>query len=121
MIATETDLTNNLFTVCYSGTVTAADTQAHRDLIKRDLATMQPGFVLLADLTDLVAMDAACAPDIENVMRFANARGVSSVVRVIPDPQRDIGMQIMSRFHYGPEVQIITCLTRDEARRILFN
>jgi hypothetical protein len=41
------------------------------------------------------------------------------VVRVIPDPHRDIGLQIMSIFHYGGDVQILTCQTLAEAEEIL--
>jgi hypothetical protein len=41
------------------------------------------------------------------------------VVRVIPDPARDIGLQIMSLFHYGHDVRIVTCATLDEAQRAL--
>jgi hypothetical protein len=41
------------------------------------------------------------------------------VVRVIPDPHRDIGLQIMSYFHYSGDVQILTCQTLAEAEEIL--
>ena len=41
------------------------------------------------------------------------------MVRVIPDPQRDIGLRIMSFFHYGPDVHIATCATLEEAKEIL--
>jgi hypothetical protein len=41
------------------------------------------------------------------------------VVRVIPDPTRDIGLQIMSYFHYDGAVRIVTCATLDEATEIL--
>ena len=34
---------------------------------------------------------------------------VGTVVRVVPDPRKDIGLNILSRFHYGPEVRLITC------------
>jgi hypothetical protein len=38
---------------------------------------------------------------------------------VIPDPTIDIGLQIMSLFHYGHDVRIITCATLEEAMRAL--
>jgi hypothetical protein len=41
------------------------------------------------------------------------------VVRVIPDPHRDIGLQIMSIFHYGGDVQIVTCETLVQAEELL--
>jgi hypothetical protein len=46
-------------------------------------------------------------------------KGASLVVRVIPDPHRDIGLQIMSIFHYGGDVQILTCETLAQAKEIL--
>jgi hypothetical protein len=41
------------------------------------------------------------------------------VVRVIPDPQKDIGMQIMSLFHYDRRVRIVTCESLAEAMKVL--
>ena len=88
--------------------------------VRAGLAKLESGFRLLADLTDLESMDVACAPFIEKAMDLCNEKGASIVVRVIPDPTRDIGMQIMSLFHYGGDVRIVTCETLDEARAILF-
>jgi hypothetical protein len=36
-----------------------------------------------------------------------------------PDPKRDIGLQIMSYFHYSGDVKIITCKNLDDATKIL--
>ena len=30
------------------------------------------------------------------------------MVRVIPDPQKDIGLNILSQFHYGPNIKLTT-------------
>jgi len=73
----------------------------------------------LADLTELQSMEISCAPFIKQAMDLFNQKGVSMVVRVIPDPTRDIGMQIMSLFHYGGNVRILTCQTRDQATNLL--
>jgi hypothetical protein len=27
---------------------------------------------------------------------------------VVPDPHKDIGLNILSQFHYGPEVRVMT-------------
>jgi anti-anti-sigma regulatory factor len=80
---------------------------------------LQFGFRLLADLTELEAMDMACAPFIEKAMDLCNQKGASMVVRVIPDPRRDIGLQIMSIFHYRGDVQIFTCETLAQADDLL--
>jgi hypothetical protein len=41
------------------------------------------------------------------------------VVRVIPDPHKDIGLNILSLFHYRRGVRIVTCETLEEAMRAL--
>ena len=64
-------------------------------------------------------MDVACVPHIEKIMELCDEKKVSAVVRVIPDPKRDIGLQIMSHFHYGADVRIMTCANMDEAMACL--
>lgn len=56
---------------------------------------------------------------IESAMDMCNEKGVAEVVRIIPNPRRDIGMQIMSYFHYGGDVRIMTCESADEAMNLL--
>ena len=64
-------------------------------------------------------MNVACAPHIEKAMDLCNEKGASLVVRVIPDPHRDIGLQIMSIFHYDGNVKIFTCETLAQAKELL--
>jgi anti-anti-sigma regulatory factor len=87
--------------------------------VRSGLAKLQSGFRLLGDLTELESMDVACAPFIEKAMDLCNEKGASMVVRIIPDPQRDIGLQIMSIFHYRGETQIFTCETLAQANELL--
>lgn len=42
-------------------------------------------------------------------------KGVASVTRVMPDPHKDIGLNILSQFHYGPEIKIATFETLADA------
>jgi hypothetical protein len=74
---------------------------------------------LVVDLTELQSMEVACSPLIANIMEICNAAGVADVVRIIPDPTRDIGLQIMSFFHYDNDVRILTCASAAEAREML--
>ena len=37
------------------------------------------------------------------------------MTRVMPDPHKDIGLNILSQFHYGPEIQIATFETLADA------
>ena len=119
MINFEVDELKSLFVIRYNGVVRAQETERGLEQIRSGLAKLQRGFRLLADLSELQSMDIACAPFIEKAMDLFNEKGASMVVRVIPDPHRDIGLQIMSIFHYRGDVQIITCQTLPEADEIL--
>src|SRR6266567_1899654 len=109
----------NLLRVAYSGAVGPEETRRCAEDLLTFLPFVTPGFRLLADFSKLDRMDVACAPDIKRMMDLCNEQGVKHVVRVIPDPSKDIGMKIMSLFHYRKDVEIITCETLEEGLRIL--
>jgi len=119
VIKFEVDQPRNRLTIRYSGKVAPGETESGLEEIRAGLARLQTGFHLLGDLTDLEAMDVRCAPFIEKAMDLCNEKGASMVVRVIPDPHRDIGLQIMSIFHYRGDVQIMTCETLTQAEELL--
>ncbi len=119
MINFEVDEPERLLVIRYRGVVEAEETEKGLEQIRNGLTKLQSGFRLLADLSELQSMDVACAPFIEKAMDMCNEKGASMVVRVIPDPHRDIGMQIMSIFHYRGDVQIFTCETLAQAEEIL--
>jgi hypothetical protein len=52
-------------------------------------------------------------------MDSCDARGITMVVRIIPDPRKDIGLNIMSLFHYRRGVRFVTCETIEEAQAVL--
>jgi hypothetical protein len=70
-------------------------------------------------MTDLESMDYAGVPYITSVMDLCMARQVEQVIRVIPDPHKDIGLNIMSYFHYGPGVRVAVCQNLADAMRLL--
>ena len=119
MINFEVDEPERLLVIRYRGVVEAEETEKGLEQIRNGLTKLQSGFRLLADLSELQSMDVACAPFIEKAMDMCNKKGASMVVRVIPDPYRDIGLQIMSIFHYRGDVQIFTCETLAQAEEIL--
>ena len=119
MINFEVDEPKRLLVIRYNGLVRADETEKGLEQIRNGLAKLQSGFRLLADLTELDSMEVGCAPFIEKAMDMCNEKGASMVVRVIPDPHRDIGLQIMSIFHYRGDVQILTCETLAQAEEIL--
>ena len=119
MIKFDVDQPRNRFVIRYFGTVTPEETEKGLEQFRVGLPRLQSGFRLLADLSELESMDMKCAPFIERAMDLCNAKGTSMVVRVIPDPHRDIGMSIMSIFHYTGGTRILTCETLAQAEELL--
>ena len=113
------DKSRNLLKVTYAQRVGAEDTKRVEEKIRPLLADVRPGFRLLTDLSGLDSMDLACLPYIKRMMDLCNKQGVEEVVRVIPDPHKDIGFNILSLFHYRRRVRIVTCPTLEEALKAL--
>ncbi|PYK17545.1 MAG: hypothetical protein DME55_09700 [Verrucomicrobia bacterium] len=108
MYAVEIDRSKRLLVISAVQRVTAEQAklaaQQTRELV-RDVA---PGFRVLADFRWLESMDPAAAPHVAEIMDTLTEKRVASVTRVMPDPHKDIGLNILSQFHYGPEIQIAT-------------
>lgn len=119
MISFAANTPQNLLEIRYGGDVSAQECETRLDQLRSELAKLETGFRVLVDLTELESMDVSCAPFIEKAMDLCNEKGATTVVRVIPDPRRDIGMAIMSMFHYRGDVRIITCQSLAEANEIL--
>ena len=83
--------------------------------IREVLQDVAPGLRVLADFRWLESMDSAAARHIAEIMDALAEKEVVSVTRVMPDPRKDIGLNILSQFHYGPHVQIATFETLADA------
>ena len=79
------------------------------------LQDVAPGFRVLADFRALESMDPAAARHIAEMMDALAEKNVASVTRVMPDPHKDIGLNILSQFHYGANVKIATFETLADA------
>lgn len=119
MVEVEANKGKKLLILRYTGHVGEEEVKLCLVEVASLLAGLQPGFRLLTDMTGLTSMDLECVAEIKIVMDLLNVRGVKTVVRVIPDPHKDIGMNILSLFHYKRGVQIITCQTLQEAEKLL--
>jgi hypothetical protein len=119
MFKVEADKAKNLLAVSYSQRVGPEEAERSALEAEKLLHDVQPGFILLTDLTGLEEMDPACAPYIQKAMDRFTDHGVKRVIRVIPDPSKDIGLNIMAMFHYRRDVQIATCDTLDQAMELL--
>jgi hypothetical protein len=113
------DKSKNLLKITYAQHVGPGDTKRVEEELPPLLADVRPGFRLLTDMSGLESMDLACVPYIRRMMDLCNKKGVELVVRVIPDPQKDIGLNILSLFHYRRRVRIVTCPTLEEAMKAL--
>jgi ketol-acid reductoisomerase len=83
------------------------------------LKDLNAGFSILVDLGRLELMDTDCVAGLGKIMELLDQRGLEQVVRVIPDPAKDIGFNILARFHYHHNPRITNCKTMIEAARLL--
>lgn len=119
MTAAQIDKASNVLKLSFTGEVKVTEARQALQEIKRLVGELQPGFRLLTDLTGLASMEQECVPEISKTMDLLNQKGVSLVVRVIPDPHKDIGFNIMSLFHYRHGLRIVTCDTIKQAEQVL--
>lgn len=119
MFSVAFQIEQRLLTIRFTGRVEADEMRACYERLQTLLADVQPGFRLLSDLSDLELMSPACAPFIRQSMQLCNGKGITRIVRVIPDPSKDIGFNLMAVFHYDPSVRITFCETLAEAKSLL--
>lgn len=108
MYSVETDSAKRFVVISASGHVTGDEVKAAATEVAALVENFAPGFAALTDFRWLTSMDAAGAQYIAKIMDLLAARRVGKVIRVMPDPHKDIGLNILSHFHYGPDVQIAT-------------
>jgi anti-anti-sigma regulatory factor len=115
MYAVELDRSKRLLVISAAQKVTADEANIAAQRIREMLQDVAPGFHVLADFRGLQSMDSAAAPHIAKMMDALAEKEVASVIRVMPDPHKDIGPNILSQFHYGPDVTIATFETLADA------
>jgi hypothetical protein len=104
-----------LLYLSYIQHVTPEELRRGCDDIKVLLTDLTPGFRLLADFGRLESMDLACRTELGKIMELADRSSVGLLVRVIPDPSKDIGVDILTIFHYRHHPQVVTCKNLAEA------
>jgi hypothetical protein len=119
MFSADADKSINLLRIRVCDRVTAEEVQRCAQEVRSLLPGLRKGFTLFTDLRGLAAMDLDCVPPLEGIMDLCRQAGVAMVVRVIPDPHKDIGLNILSVFHYPRRVKIVTCETMEEAQSAL--
>ena len=113
------DETRNLLRVRFHGSITAGEMKLALVELKEHVSRRRPGFTVLTDLSDLEAMEVDCVDSLTRMMELFKTGSIGTVVRLIPDPAKDIGFNILSLTHYRRGVKVVTCETLAEAERAL--
>jgi len=119
MYSVEIDRSKRLLVISALQQVTAEQVKLVAQRVRELLHDVAPGFRVLADFRWLESMDSGAAPHLAEIMDTLSKKRVASVTRVMPDPHKDIGLNILSQFHYGPEIQITTFETLADALQSL--
>ena len=109
MFSIEANDAERLIKITWSGQVNLDEMRRCAEEIRVATSKLRPGFRVLVDMTDLESMDYAGSPYIGSIMDLCVAKQVEHVVRVIPNPHKDIGMNIMSYLRYGSKVKVTIC------------
>jgi hypothetical protein len=115
MYAVELDQSKRLLVISAAQRVTAEQARQAAQQVRERWHDVAPGFRVLADFRWLESMDPATARHVAEMMDALAQKQLASVTRVMPDPHKDIGLNILSKFHYCPEIQIKTFQTLADA------
>ena len=115
MYSVEVDRSKRLLVISAAQHVTAEEVSQAAKEVREIVRNIAPGFRVLTDFRSLDSMDSAAAPHIADIMDAVASKQVGSVVRVVPDARKDIGLNILSQFHYDSKVPIATYETLADA------
>jgi hypothetical protein len=119
VVAAEVDLGRNLLRTRYAGHATKSDMEAGVTTVRAQMAQLKPGFTILADWSQIEGLELDCVPCIAEIMELARAHGASTVVRVLPEPARDIGINMLSVVHLRGTARTVTAGNLEEAERLV--
>jgi hypothetical protein len=115
MYSVEIDRSRRLLVVTASGCVTSEEVKAAAEKTRDLIKDAEPGLRALTDLRLMTSMEPAAATHIAAIMKALQDKGLVSVTRVVPDPRKDIGYNILSQFHYDSHVKIYVFETLSDA------
>jgi hypothetical protein len=116
MFSVETNKAKRLLVVTAAGHVSKDEMKQAADQVRDALRDIAPGSRVLTDFRWLESMRPGAAPYIAEIMDALAEKQVASVIRIIPNPGKDIGMiNILSQFHYSRELPISTVETLVDA------
>lgn len=109
MVLATSNREHRLLFVNYVERVTEVELADARSELQTLLADLPPDFRLLADLSRLDSMEAECVTELGRTMELISQHGVGLILRVIPDASKDIGLNILTIFHYPRRPRVINC------------
>ena len=115
MISVETDKAKRLLVISAAGHISKDEVKQAAEQVRKTLRDVPPGLRALTDFRWLESMRPSAAPHIAEIMDALAEKQVASVIRIIPDPGKDIGLNILSQFHYSHELPISTVETLVDA------
>lgn len=121
MYSVESDRSKQLLVISAAGRVTKKEVESVALRVREMMKEITPGFRVLTDFRWLERMDPAAAVPLAEIMDALAEKDVAAVVRVIPDPRKDIGLNILSQFHYGPQIKLVTFESLAEALSALMD
>ena len=119
MYSVEIDKSKRMIVITAVGRVTTDEVKEVARQVREIVKDTAPGFRVLSDFRWLDSMQASASKHVAEIMDAVAAKKVKLVARVIPDPRKDIGLNILSHFHYGPEIETATFETLADALQSL--
>ena len=121
MYSVESDRSKQLLVISAAGRVTKKEVESVALRVHEMMKEVTPGFRVLTDFRWLERMDPAAAVPLAEIMDALAEKDVAAVARVIPDLHKDIGLNILSQFHYGPQIKLVTFESLAEALSALMD
>src|SRR5260370_14772120 len=121
MYSVESDRSKRLVVISAAGRVTKKEVESVALRVCEIMKEVSPGFRVLTDFRWLERMDPAAAVPLAEIMDALAEKDVAAVGRVVPDPHKDIGLNILSQFHYGPQIKLVTFESLAEALSALMD
>jgi hypothetical protein len=115
MVSVEISGSKRLLVISATGHVSREEVKQAATEVHTALQGVAPGLRALIDFRWLDSIRPSAAPHIAEIMDLLAEKQLASLIRIIPDPGKDIGLNILSQFHYARELPITTVETLVEA------
>jgi hypothetical protein len=115
MVSVEISESKRLLVFSAAGHVSREEVKQAAEEVRNALQDVAPGLRALTDFRWLDSIRPSAAPHIAEIMELLAEKQVASVIRIIPGPGKNVGLNILSQFHYARELPITTVETLVEA------